>query len=108
MGSGGCLYRNGNWRGRITTPERAVAAIHSGPRVYVHNGCAEPLELVRALTRHGLELHDVEVVHTMTTGPADYTLPEYEGHIRHNSVVLRVGTCGPLCGKAGRPTRLFF
>jgi acyl-CoA hydrolase len=60
--------------------------IHSGQRVYIHNGCAEPLELVKALTRRGLELRDVEVVHTMTTGPADYTKQEYEGHIRHNSL----------------------
>ena len=71
------MYRHGNWRGRITTPKRAVFPIHSGQRVYEHNGCAEPLELVRALTRRGLELHDVEVVRT---------LPEYEGHIRHNSL----------------------
>jgi 4-hydroxybutyrate CoA-transferase len=80
------MYRNGDWRGRITTPERAVSVIHSGQRVYVHNGCAEPLELVKAFTRRGLELRDVEVVHTMTTGPADYTRPEYEGRIRHNSL----------------------
>ena len=40
------MYRNGDWRGRITTPERALSVIHSGQRVYVHNGCAEPLELV--------------------------------------------------------------
>ena len=70
------MYRNGDWRGRITTPERAVSVIHSGQRVYVHNGCAEPLDLVKALTRRGLELRDVEVVHTMTTGPADYARQE--------------------------------
>ena len=80
------MYRNGDWRGRITTPDRAVSVVRSGQRVYVHNGCAEPVELVKALTRRGMELQDVEVVHTMTTGPADYTRPEYEGHIRHNSL----------------------
>jgi hypothetical protein len=25
----------------------------------------------------------------MTTGPADYTRPKYEGHIRHNSLFTR-------------------
>ena len=63
-----------------------MLVIHSGQRVYVHNGCAEPLDLVKALTRRGLELRDVEVVHTMTTGPADYTRREYEGHTRRNSL----------------------
>jgi hypothetical protein len=70
------MYRNGDWRRRITTPERAVSVIRSGQRVYVHNGCAEPLELVKALTRRGLALREVEVVHTMTTGPADYARQE--------------------------------
>lgn len=80
------MYLNGDWRGRSTTPERAISVIRSGQRVYRHNGCAEPLELVSGLTRRGLDLHGVEVFHTMTTGPADYTGPEYEGHIRHNSL----------------------
>ena len=80
------MYWSGDWRGRITTPDLALAVVESGQRVYIHNGCAEPLELVRALTRRGRQLHDVEVVHTMTTGPADYTAPEFEGHIRHNSL----------------------
>src|SRR5215469_2617692 len=80
------MYWHGDWRGRITTPERAVAVVQSGQRVYLHNGCAEPLELVKALTARGAVLRDVEVVHTMTAGPADYTRPEYEGQFRHNSL----------------------
>ena len=47
------MYRNGDWRGRIATAERAASVIRSGHRVYVHNGCAEPLELVKALTQRG-------------------------------------------------------
>ncbi len=80
------MYWGGDWRARITTADRALAVVKSGHRVYVHNGCAEPLELVAALTRRGRELEDVEVLHTATMGPADYTLPQFEGHFRHNSL----------------------
>jgi|SRR5579871_795422 len=79
-------WTGGDWRARITTADRALSVLRSGQRVYIHNGCAEPLELVAALVRRGRDLHDVEVVHTATMGAADYTLPEYEGHFRHNSL----------------------
>ena len=62
--------------------------VESGQRVYIHNGCAEPVELVKALTRRGPELRDVEVLHMATMGIADYSLPEYEGHFRHNALFI--------------------
>jgi acyl-CoA hydrolase len=66
----------------------ALAEVRSGQRVYIHNGCAEPAELVKALTRRGAELEDVEVLHMATMGIADYSLPEYEGHFRHNALFI--------------------
>jgi acyl-CoA hydrolase len=66
----------------------ALAEVKSGQRVYIHNGCAEPVELVKALTRRGPELEDVEVLHMATMGIADYTLPQYEGHFRQNSLFI--------------------
>jgi acyl-CoA hydrolase len=62
--------------------------VESGQRVYIHNGCAEPLELVKALTRRGPQIHDVEVMHMATMGIADYSLPEYEGHFRTNALFI--------------------
>jgi len=81
-----------DYRSRIVTPDQALAVVRSGGRVYIHNGCAEPVELVRALTRRGPELHDVEVLHMATFGEADYTLPEYEGHFRHNALFISSNT----------------
>jgi acyl-CoA hydrolase len=51
--------------------------------VYIHPGCAEPEQLVRAMVRRGPELHNVKVIHLMTAGNADYAKPEMEGHFRH-------------------------
>ena len=64
-----------DYRSRIMPPDVAIAEVQSGQRVYVHNGCAEPVELVNALTRRGPELRDVEVLHMATMGVADYSLP---------------------------------
>jgi len=77
-----------DYRTRITTPDQALAVVRSGQRVYVHNGCAEPLELVNALTRRGPALRDVEVLHMATMGIADYSLPEHESHFRHNALFI--------------------
>jgi acyl-CoA hydrolase len=73
---------------RIMPADVAVAEIQSGQRVYIHNGCAEPVDLVKALTRRGPELRDVEILHMATMGIADYSLPEYQGHFRHNSLFI--------------------
>ena len=72
----------------FVSADEALAAVHSGQRVYIHNGCSEPLDLVHALARRGRELHDVEVIHMATMGVAPYAAPEFEGHIRHNGLFL--------------------
>jgi len=77
-----------DYRARIMPPDVALAEVQSGQRVYIHNGCAEPLELVQALTRRGDDLENVEVLHMATMGIADYSLPQYEGHFRVNSLFI--------------------
>ena len=79
---------NTDYRARIVSADEAVKRVQSGHRVYIHNGCAEPTELVHALTRRGPCVEDVEVMHMATMGIADYNLPEYEGHFRTNSLFI--------------------
>jgi acyl-CoA hydrolase len=79
---------NNEYRSRIVSADEAIAAVRSRQRVYVHNGCAEPTDLVQALTRRGPAVRDVEVLHMATMGIADYSLPEYEGHFRHNALFI--------------------
>ena len=78
----------GDYRSRILTADEAVSVVESGQRVYIHNGCAEPTELVKALTRRGPRLRNVEVMHMATMGIADYSLPEHEGHFRTNALFI--------------------
>lgn len=80
------------WRhrcgGELCTAEEALRVVKSGMRVYIHPGCAEPEALVRALIARAPELEDVEIVHMMTLGSADYVKPEMEGHFRHNAIFI--------------------
>jgi len=66
----------------------AVQCIKSGMRVYIHRGCAEPEALVEALTVRAPFVKNVEVVHLMMTGRADYIAPQMEGHFRHNAMFI--------------------
>ncbi len=76
------------YRSKIKTADEAVEIIKSGDRVYIHQGCGEPEDLVKAMVRRSPELRDVEVIHMATMGSADYTKPEHEGHFRHNAFFI--------------------
>jgi acyl-CoA hydrolase len=76
------------YRQKVTTAERAVEVIRSEDRVYVHPGCAAPVLLTDALLKRADSLYDVELIHLLTFGNADYTLPQYDRHFRHNGLFL--------------------
>lgn len=76
------------YRSKVKTADQALAVVNSGDRVYIHQGCQEPEELVAAMVRRAPELRDVEIVHLATMGSADYSKPEYEGIFRHNSFFI--------------------
>ncbi|MGB7134373.1 MAG: acetyl-CoA hydrolase/transferase C-terminal domain-containing protein [Acidobacteriaceae bacterium] len=76
------------YRARCTTPAEALEAVTSGGRVWIQSGCGTPSTLVHALVARAPEMRDVEVVHMMTLGSADYTKPEYAGVFRHRGMFL--------------------
>ena len=74
------------YRQRVTTADEAVKAIRSGDHVWIHAGCNNPEELVRAMVARAGELSGVEVDHLMTFGCADYVDPRYARSFRHRSL----------------------
>jgi 4-hydroxybutyrate CoA-transferase len=76
------------YKKKLRTSEEALRCVQSGMRVYIQPGCAEPETLVEALIRRAPFVQDVEIVHMMTMGSADYVKPEMEGHFRHNAVFI--------------------
>jgi len=77
-----------DYRRKTMSALEAVQHIQSGMRLYIHSGCAEPETLVEALTARAPFVKDVEIIHFMTAGRADYTAPEFEGHFRQNSLFM--------------------
>ncbi len=75
----------GHLSDRALTADEAVRCVRSGDRVYIHPGCAEPQALLDALMARKDELSDVEIVHLMTKGSAQYAEKEMQGHFRHNA-----------------------
>lgn len=71
-----------------TTAAKAVAEVRSGDRVLVGSGCSEPEALVGALVERGPQLSDVEVVHLLTMGRADYIEPRFSESFRHNAFFI--------------------
>ncbi len=77
-----------DYRGKLRTPEEALRSVRSGMRVYIQPGCAEPETLVEALLERAPFVREVEVLHLLTLGCADYVKPEMEGHFRHNAFFI--------------------
>jgi acyl-CoA hydrolase len=65
------------------TAEEAVNVIRSGDCVYIHPGCAEPEQLVKAMVARADKLRKVKVIHILTRGVADYVLPGMAESFRH-------------------------
>jgi 4-hydroxybutyrate CoA-transferase len=73
---------------KLMDARRAVQVVNSGMRVYIHPGCAEPEALVEALKERAQHVRNVEIVHLLTLGRADYVAPEMAGHFRHNAMFI--------------------
>lgn len=73
---------------QVMTAEQAVKKIRPGQRIFVGTGCAEPQELVAALTQRARELPDTEIIHLLTFGDAPYAHRELAQYFRVNSFFI--------------------
>jgi acetyl-CoA hydrolase len=74
------------YRARVTSAEEAVKCVRSGAHVWIHAGCNNPEELVRAMVARASDLQDVSVSHLLTFGCADYVDPRYGRSFRHRAL----------------------
>jgi len=91
----------------IATAAEAVKKIRPGQRVFIGTGCAEPLELVRMLTRRATELPDTEIVHLLTFGEAPYAHKELTQYFRINSFFIAENVRGIIQEGLGDYTPVF-
>jgi acetyl-CoA hydrolase len=75
-----------SYRQKVKPAAEAVRCVQSGDHVWLHAGCNNPEELVKALVGRADELRDVEVSHLLTFGAADHADPRYAQSFRHRSL----------------------
>lgn len=101
-----------NWRqkyrDKIVSAERALQAVQSGDRVVLGHACGEPPVLVEALVARASELSNVEIVHMVAMGPAEFTKPEMELSFRFNGFFLGAPTRTAVQENRGAFTPCFF
>lgn len=90
------------------TAAEAVKKVKSGDRIVVGHACGEPEKLLEALVDNAESYKDVEIVHMVAMGPADYCKPEYKQHFRHNSLFLGKTTRKAIAEGRGDFTPVFF
>lgn len=93
---------------KFVTAEEAVKHIKDGDRVVLAHSIGEPQALVRAMVANYKNYKNVEVSHLLALGPCDYTKPEMEGHLRHNSLFAGPGCRTALAERRADFTPAFF
>ncbi|MFP9100436.1 acetyl-CoA hydrolase/transferase family protein [Flavobacterium sp. RHBU_24] len=92
---------------KYTTAAQAVKSIKSGDRVYVQAAAATPNLLTAALAERAAELHDVEVCHMHTEGPAPYADPALGDSFHTNSFFIGKNVRHTLTAGNGSYTPVF-
>ena len=80
------------YNSRLLSADEAVRLIHSDSRVVIAHACGEPARLIDAMVRHAHAYENVEIVHMVPMGRAEYCKAEYAGHFRHNALFVGGGT----------------
>ena len=65
--------------------EEAVRRIQSGDRVVVAHATGEPSYILDAMVANADQYENVEIVHMVAMGKAEYCKPEYAENFRHNA-----------------------
>ena len=72
--------------------EEAVRRIQSGDRVVVAHATGEPSYILDAMVANADQYENVEIVHMVAMGKAEYCKPEYDRNFHHNSFFLGATT----------------
>jgi 4-hydroxybutyrate CoA-transferase len=81
------------YESKVVTAEQAVKKIKSGNRVVTGHACGEPTDIIAAMVANCEEYTNVEIVHMVPMGKAEFLTKGMEKHFTHNAIF------------AGEPTR---
>ena len=85
-----------NWKTiyneRLMTADEAVKRIKSGDRVSLSHAVGEPSHIIDAMVKNHEAYRDVEIVHMVPMGKAEYAQPHMAPHFRHNALFVGAKT----------------
>lgn len=96
------------YKKRLATADQAVKAIKSRDRVVFGHCCGEPQHLVRAMMKNKAAYENVEIVHMVPMGLAEYCQPENARHFIHNSFFVGGSTRAAINSRRAKFTPCFF
>ena len=76
------------YEAHTTDAAQAVQHIKSGDRVVLGHAVGEPPYLVDAMVANAAAYENVEIVHMVAKGKAEYCKPEYAKNFRHNAMFV--------------------
>ena len=96
------------YKTKLVSAAEAVRAVKSGDRVVIGHACGEPPALVAALVDRAPELRNVEIVHMVAMGPAQYAQAGMEESFTHNALFVGGSTRKAVGEKRADYTPCFF
>ena len=96
------------YKQRLMSADEAVLRIKSGDRISVSHAVGEPTHIVEAMVKNREAYRDVEIVHMVPMGAAEYAQPGMEPYFRHNSVFVGAATRNTIKAGHGDFTPCFF
>ena len=98
----------GNYKNNCVTAEKAVSNIRSGNRVVFGHAIGEPTALIDKLLKNKGKYKDVEIVHMVCMGDAQYCRKDMEKHFRHNALFVGPTTRDAIYEGRGDYTPCYF
>ena len=97
-----------SYANKCLSPDQAAALIEPGQRVVLGHAAATPLEVVKAMTDDKTRYKNVEIVHMLSLGKAEYMRKDMAGHFSHNALFVGGNTRDGIKNKQGDYTPCFF
>lgn len=81
-----------DYQKKVVTADEAISHIQSGQRIVLQHAAGESMVLSEALVRNKELFENIEIVHMVAMGKAEYCQPGMEPHFHHNSFFLGKST----------------
>jgi acetyl-CoA hydrolase len=73
---------------QVSAPEAIAATVSSGQRLFLTGNCSIPRRLTDALIDFAPNVEDVEIAQTLSVGPAPWSAPDLQQHLRSNVMFI--------------------